>query len=160
MCLAESTGSRIARDALQKVCVLYELYAAAVHWATARMKNITHSDKQNKLRSICDGIGRCQPQEILKQVKTLQLGRRKPKRWRSHLPGVKTPEGAGTCDRGDLDDLWMEHFRHMEAGEIMDLKTYVENASEARTAADVQLDIAAVPTLFEVEAVLRTVKVR
>ena len=152
-------GNACGRFLLCKATLLYEIAAAAIAVTTQKMKDIIKRDKVSQLRGICDGVGLCPPQDIMKQVKCLQLGRRRQKKWMSHMPGLTMADGQPTRDRGDLDDLWMNFFCQMEAGDIMDMTTFVANAAGPREVPDVSLDLQAIPTLFEVERTLREVKV-
>ena len=82
------------RQAIGKLILFYEVTAAAITLATKAMKDIIKQDKIQKLRNICADVGRSPPQDIMRKVKCLQLGRRKPKKWMSHLPGLTMTDAA------------------------------------------------------------------
>ena len=148
------------RFLLRKACLLHDLISGAVTWCTTRMRSVVRQDKARHLERLAASFGRCAPQEIMTRLRQLQLGRRKVKTWRAHLPGLLKSDGARTIDRVDVDQVWLEYFNCLEAGEILPMQDLLESEARPRDLPDVVPDERVFPTRLEIEQCLREVKPR
>ena len=145
---------------LRKMCLLYELVASAIKFATGRLKILIRADKADHLKSVCMSIGKCDSQQIMSRLRSLQLGRRKPKSWKRQLPGLLTCHGAPVTDRNETDRLWLDFFGNMEAGEILPAGQFLQEEAAVRPPPEVDILPDALPSLLELEQGLRQVKPR
>ena len=156
------TGTSVAglRALLRKVCVLYDVIAGAINWATARLRAIVRADKAQHLASLAASFGTCAPQEIMMRLRQMQLGRKKLKTWRAQLPGLIKPDGTRTLDRVDVDQVWLEYFNGLEAGEILPLRDFLASSARLKHPPDLAMDADVFPDRLEIEQCLREVKPR
>ena len=156
----DGARATVAQRLLRKAVVLYEVVAGAIHFATWRMRRLIQQHKKQMLNHLSESCGKCDPNVIMGRLRQLQLGRRRPKRWRRHLPGMMREDGSMTQDRADLDELWMRFFSSMEAGQVMDVSDFLTEAAAPRSSHEVELDLRAVPSLSALECYLRGTKPR
>ena len=145
-------------NALRKVLVLKDVFAAAISFGTWRMKNQIRHDKAAKLEGIAASIAGGSPGDIMSKAKSLGLGRRRPKRCFRHLPAMLMPSGSVAAGRHDLDQLWLQHFCKQEAGEIVEAATFFQDSRAAACRMPFEVDIGAVPTRLDLERILRQTK--
>ena len=153
-----ATMAAFSRLLMHKACLLHELFALAVKFGTVRMKRIIRDDKAKALAEVSSALGKKAQQAIMADLKRLQLGRRKPQKWKRRLPALLKPDGCVAGDRCEVDQLWLEFFGDMEAGVIMPMADFLKAEAAARPTPEVELDASIIPTLVEVEQGLRGVK--
>ena len=148
------------RHLLRKACLIYEVIACTVQFATARLRERIRAEKTAQLVFIGQSLGKCHPQEIMTRLRGLQLGRRKVKSWKRQLPGLLQEDGTVTRNRDDADQLWLRYFGSMEAGVVMPMQDFFEQEAAVQPALDISMDAHLFPTLSEVEQTSRAVKPR
>ena len=147
-----------ARDSIQKLVVLYELCAGAVQVATSAMRQLIKDKKNSLLCSLASKFGHTRPDEIMQQLKALHLGRRKQAPWRRTLPCLRTNDTIANS-RAALDEIWLQHFGKMEYGKVVAAGEFLQSCSRFADAdLDCQPELAAFPTIAEIETAFRATK--
>ena len=93
------------RYLFRKGIVVYEVIAGAITLATHRLRTLIRREKAQHLASLSATVGTCSPHETMTKLRQMQLGRKKLKTWRAHLPQLVNAAGSRTCDRVDVDQL-------------------------------------------------------
>ena len=96
-------------------------------------------------------VGKCDSQQIMSRLRSLQVGRRKPKAWKRQLPGLLTCHGAPVTNRNETDRLWLDFFGNMEAGEILLAAQFLQEEAAIRPPPEVDILPDALPSLLELE---------
>ena len=152
-------GGHAAPVRLDADVVIYEVVAFAVKFATVRMRRLIHKEKNEQLLTLSRQVGSVTPDVIFNKLKTMQIGGRKPKRWKSALPKLRDCSGALVNGRLDLDRVWMQYFSDMELGELKSTEAFIQQTLQADfVQVDFNPDLALLPSLMEVEVVLRGTK--
>ncbi|CAE7193839.1 ANKRD1 [Symbiodinium sp. CCMP2592] len=107
---------------IEKHALLYELVAAAIQFATSRIKNGIRKDKANYLRNLAVTAGTAF-KDVVGAAKKAGLGGRTARTpWRP-MPALKDSTGATGAKK---DKVWMEHFGRQECGQTVPTKELLE----------------------------------
>ena len=141
-----------------KCAFLKELFGAAIKFATSWAKNRIKQDRRESVRSWLASLQHLPGYKILGALRQFGLGSRRKKKQRAPPPGIKSAQGAWICGRADLDSAWLKFFGDMEAGTILPTTTFLDAAGvrQSTAAEDLTFDLAALPTLFEIEQAFRS----
>ena len=141
---------------LNKLILLHEIAALAVKFATLFMRERVKVRKNEIMAQFADGLGKVQPDQILRQVKNLGLGKRTAVPWKRCLPRLADSNGQTVVGRGSLDELWLEVFGSMELGVVKPTDEFIAEAcTRVQKYVDFDPELNALPTFSEVETVIR-----
>ena len=99
------------------------------------------------------------PDTIFQQLKAMNLGSRKPKRWKAHLPKLRDQDGALVQGRLELDRVWLQYFGEQELGEKMATTDFIDKAvAEGNAGVSYTPDADLLPKLSEIEVGWRATK--
>ena len=135
--------------------VLYEIAAAAINFATGRIKLGLRASKKDFLSRIANG-GVAKAAEILSVAKRAGVGGRQARPFHRPLPALLMPGGSLCATRADRDATWLEQFSKQEFGRIVPTADYL-SLQDKPVVIDESLDwtLADVPAYFEVEQAFR-----
>ena len=135
--------------------LLYDMVAAAITFATDRIKRRIYKDKQTFLEKLAhDGLS--STAQILQRLRQHGIGGRKNKAQKKPLPKLCRQDGGLAANRTQHDDVWLKHFGDQEYGQIVRIEDYLKQAGNlSGDPAEVPWTTADVPTRAEVEQILR-----
>ena len=141
---------------LNKLVLLHEVAALAVKFATMFVRVRIKERKNEIMAKFANNLGKVQPEQILRQVKSLGLGKRRAAPWKRCLPRLVDSSGRPVVGRGSLDELWLDVFGNMELGVVKPADELIAEACvRVQGYDDFEPELRALPTISEVEAVVR-----
>ena len=146
-----------APEAVKKQEILYDLVAAAISFATARIKRQIYEAKQKFLQGLAKdgvtGVG-----QMLHKLRQNGVGGRRNRLTRQPLPKLKHMDGRLACSRPQRDMVWLNYFGEQEYGSVVSTKDFLEEALQIEPLpCDFEWGTQDVPTPIEVEKTLRQV---
>ncbi|CAE7389529.1 unnamed protein product [Symbiodinium sp. CCMP2592] len=140
---------------IEKHLLLYELVAAAIQFATSRLKQGIRQDKAHYLRNLAVTNGTAF-KDVATVAKKAGLGGRAARTpWRP-MPTLKDSTGAAAATRQAKDAVWMEHFGRQECGHIIPTTELIRGDSTTIAIdGDWEWKLSDVPTILELENALR-----
>ncbi|CAE6930722.1 unnamed protein product [Symbiodinium sp. CCMP2592] len=140
--------------------MIYEIIAAAVNYATLRIKKGIRQGKNAFLDRVAKG-GAAKASEILSTVKRVGIGGRQAKTYNRPPPKLLAPDGTIAASRAARDEIWLDQFSRQECGEIVDTAKYLGRPWKP-VIVDMQFDwnLEEIPSFFEVETAFRHAPMR
>ncbi|CAE7830408.1 Pol [Symbiodinium sp. CCMP2592] len=142
---------------ISKQGLLYQIAAAAIRYATARISADVAKARQTFLSGILheghQGAG-----QVLRRVCAAGVGGAKARQKKRPLPALLHPKSGQTVGhREGYDQVWLEHFGGQEQGEILPTDLLIEQAAQPMPTEDVTWHSDFLPTQADVQQVLRAV---
>ncbi|CAE7582633.1 unnamed protein product [Symbiodinium sp. CCMP2592] len=140
----------IAREGL-----LYQLNAAAIRFASARIRGDIRRAKATFLQNLVLKGGDRAP-DILGTAKKAGIGGAKCRKPFKPMPHLLDSNGRPAGTRADRDQVWLEHFGKQEYGRVIPVDRFLTMTPESLVV-DAELEWCShhLPSLREVEDVLR-----
>ncbi|CAE7879862.1 unnamed protein product [Symbiodinium microadriaticum] len=139
---------------LQKQALLYDVIAGAIRWITAKIKTGIQKAKACYLQQLVYQAGD-KATDILHKAKAAGIGGRQARPVSRPLPALKDQEGQVAASRDDRDQIWLRHFGKQEMGEIIPTTRLLNEDQGLFWDEDLEWDIRDLPTLHDLEDVLR-----
>ena len=140
----------VAREGL-----LYNLAAAAIRMATARIRDKLRTAKNEGLQKIA-AEGHQGVIQVLQRVKRAGYGGSKMKPVRRALPILIHPTtGQPAESRRDRDEIWLQHFGKQEYGENMAVEDFLGGQGGYCVDIPLQWQVEDLPSLTQIEEALR-----
>ena len=150
------SGAEPWREWLRKQGLLYDLCAAAVKLTTQRIRRIIAEAKDRFLRSLTTG-GPQDVASILQRAKKAGVGAKGRQFVQRELPKLIDPAtGLCTASAQDRDHVWLEYFGEQEAGNILSTQQFIQETGASRDEVRDDWDWKFLPSVVEIESVLRT----
>ncbi|CAE7717929.1 unnamed protein product [Symbiodinium sp. CCMP2592] len=140
---------------VERHALLYELVAAAVQFATARIKKGVSQDKARYLRDLALSSGDAF-QDVVKAAKKAGVGGRTARTpWRP-MPALKDARGCVAATRADKDKVWLAHFGAQECGKVVPTTELIAGDTlTISTEEDWEWHHSDLPTILELETAMR-----
>ncbi|CAE7825551.1 unnamed protein product [Symbiodinium sp. CCMP2592] len=137
--------------------LLYQLSAAAIRFASTRIKRGLAKARQNFLRTVLLE-GHQGSSQVLRRTKKAGLGGKATQNRCRPLPALLSPAtGAPIGDRAGHDQVWLEHFGAQEQGTVLPTSTFIEEAAQPIPCDEVEWSLSYLPSQAEVQSLLRAV---
>ncbi|CAE7257034.1 unnamed protein product [Symbiodinium sp. CCMP2592] len=137
---------------------IYEVVAAAIRFATGRIKRIIAQAKDAFLRGVA-AEGHQGVSAIMQRVKAAGLGAKAKRSFGRTLPRLLHPRtGVEAASATDRDDLWLEYFGAQEEGVVMSTDTFIKRCSEWKEDRNFDWNWNDLPSVREIESVMRRTK--
>ncbi|CAE7261007.1 RE2 [Symbiodinium sp. CCMP2592] len=144
---------------MQTDCLLYQLASTAIGVITQRIKRAMTTSKNDHLQQIVT-TGPQSACQLLRRVRGIGIGGKRANSGRRPLPALVDGDGKVANSQEQHDTIWLNHFAEQECGTCMRVEDYLAEKDGPRMAQDaIQWHIDELPTLQEVETVLRSVPV-
>ena len=137
----------------RKVRVLRELFAAAITFATQRMRVAIRESRNVALKKLLRTLDGKSAGQIFGEIRAGVGGRSRRKNGGS-LPGLVDATGQRIAAMQQLDEFWLHYFNHLEVGTIKDTQTFLDEACR-HPPPPCSISLEMVPTLLEVEDTFR-----
>ena len=134
---------------------LYKLAAAAVRFATARIRRGIVTGKADYLKGLASSAG-SRAGDIVAIAKKAGVGGRSAKAFLRPLPILLDKTGSPAKCKEDRDNIWLQHFGAQEFGTVLSTASFIALDSALPCVdEDLEWRVEDLPSFFEVEAVLR-----
>ncbi|CAE7419468.1 unnamed protein product [Symbiodinium sp. CCMP2592] len=148
------------QELTKKYGLLYELSAAAVSFATGRIKRGIREDKA-KFLSVVAKDGTAKAEEVLGIAKKAGVGGRQARPFHRPLPALLRPDGQLCSSRADRDETWLQQFSAQECGVVQLTEDYLAGRDRQITIdCDLGWSLGELPSYFEVEQAFRCAPAR
>ena len=137
--------------------LLYDLFAGALNFSGARLREKLRADKNAFLQSLASGYGALSGSSLISALKKAGIGRRVKARVVQPLPTIRGQDSESTR-RKELDSLWMKHFGQQEMGEILTVADFLEQQRQYRPdLSELVWEPDLLPSLHDIEELCRGV---
>ncbi|CAE7217452.1 unnamed protein product [Symbiodinium sp. CCMP2592] len=153
-----NTDKDDTRAGLRHRQLMYELVAAAVRFATHRIKTGIAKAKDQFLRKVATE-GHQNVGAIMQRAKRAGLGAKARKPFSRELPKLLDPNSgrAASCAE-DRDDIWLRHFGDQEAGTIKSTQDFIEEVAAWQESRSMEWEWQHLPSTRDLERVMRGIK--
>ena len=141
---------------VQKQGLLYQLAAAAVRFATNRVRRGVAAGRQKFVADIV-AEGNKSAAQLLRSVKAAGIGGARTKNSRRPLPALLDPcSGQPVGSKAERDQVWLEYFGQQEQGEILDTPMLLARAATPMQTDEVEWKLEHLPSVAEIQKILRS----
>ena len=140
---------------MRKQGLLYDIAAAAIRFATSRIRRGIDEGKADYLKGLALTAGP-KSGEILRMAKKAGIGSKVAKNFLRPLPLLLDSTGQPAENKADRDRIWLDHFGRQEFGRTMSTADFIGLDSGLPCVdEDLEWKVQDLPTFFEVEAAFR-----